>query len=42
VGKYSGSFADGCRHGHGTFDYADGSVYIGEFRLGRSAALLPR
>ena len=35
VGKYSGSFVEGCRHGPGTFDYADGSVYVGEFRQGR-------
>ena len=24
--------AEGQRHGHGTYTYADGSVYVGEFK----------
>jgi hypothetical protein len=35
VDKYRGKFRDGYPHGKGTYTYADGSVYKGEFVMGR-------
>jgi hypothetical protein len=35
AGKYAGGFGDGRRHGAGTFEYADGGAYVGEFINGR-------
>ncbi len=35
AGKYAGEFAHGRRDGGGTFEYTDGSVYIGRFSQGR-------
>lgn len=31
INRYEGQFKDGCRHGVGTFYYADGSRYEGEW-----------
>ena len=34
-GVYVGEMKDGKQHGHGTYNFADGSSYVGDFRDGR-------